>query len=73
MQEAPEETLEIEVCPDCTVEKHGMVFKTEYDRRFKNSTRTANFIKTRLCRICDKGNCINKAGQIDSKFVVNLG
>lgn len=61
----------IEICGDCGVEKHGIVFKTKHDHTLRRSS-SADFIKTRVCKHCDRGNCINRSGKIDKQFDVKL-
>lgn len=53
----------MQTCEHCGVEKHGIVFKTECDRR-NGTTSTPDFVRTRICRKHNHAGCLNKEGSI---------
>ena len=60
----------MQICPTCQVEKHGLVFKTDYDRK-KNTTSTPDFVRTRICCHAKGKGCINGDGQVDKALDYN--
>ncbi len=60
----------MQVCQHCQIEKHGLVFKTEYDRR-NNTTSTPDFVRTRICRNLKLAGCLNADGSIRKELDYN--
>ena len=60
----------MQVCQHCKIEKHGLVFKTECDRR-NNTTSSPDFVRTRICRNLNHKNCLNVDGNIDRRLEYN--
>lgn len=60
----------MEVCKICQVEKHGLVFKTEYDRK-NGTTSSPDFVKTRICRYAKNQGCINVESKVDPALAYN--
>ena len=60
----------MQVCSHCGIEKHGLVFKTEYDRR-NGTVSSPDFVRTRICRNLNHKNCLNASGNIQKDLDYN--
>lgn len=60
----------MEICKVCGVEKHGLLFKTDHDRR-NNTVSNPDLVRTRICRHAKKQGCINVEGKVNASLDYN--
>jgi hypothetical protein len=60
----------MQTCSVCQVEKHGLVFKTDYDKKH-GTTSTPDFVRTRICCHARNKGCINGDGKVNKALDYN--
>jgi hypothetical protein len=60
----------MQTCEHCGVEKHGLLFMTDCDRR-NGTTSSPDFVRTRIYRNLNHKHCLNANGNIQKDLDYN--